>query len=90
MTTLVVGASGATGRLLVGQLLKRGEKVRIIVRSPNKLPEFFKKNDNVSVIPASVLDLSDDEMTHHVKGCVKQHSKGTNEYTRNTVKTKIR
>ncbi|GEM_PF-6300437 len=27
MTTLVVGASGATGRLLVEQLLKRGQNV---------------------------------------------------------------
>ena len=69
MTILVVGASGATGRLLVGQLLNRGQKVKIIVRSPDKLPEFFQNNDNLSVIHASVLDLSDTEMTHHVKGC---------------------
>ena len=33
MTTLVVGASGATGRLLVEQLLNRGEVVKIIVPS---------------------------------------------------------
>ena len=32
MTVLVVGASGATGRQLVSQLLKRGLKVKIIVR----------------------------------------------------------
>jgi nucleoside-diphosphate-sugar epimerase len=69
MTTLVVGASGATGRLLVGHLLNRGQKVRIIVRSPSKLPEFFQNNDNLSVIHASVLDLSDSEMTRHVNGC---------------------
>ena len=69
MTILVVGASGATGQLLVEQLLKRGRKVRVIVRSPDKLPEFFEHSDNLSVIPASVLDLGDDEMTHHVKGC---------------------
>jgi nucleoside-diphosphate-sugar epimerase len=69
MTTLVVGASGATGQLLVGQLLGRGQKVKIIVRSPDKLPEFFQNNDNLSVIHASVLDLSDSEMTRHVDGC---------------------
>jgi nucleoside-diphosphate-sugar epimerase len=69
MTTLVVGASGATGRLLVEQLLNRGQKVRVIVRSPEKLPEYFQNNDNLSVIPASVLDLSDAEMTRHVNGC---------------------
>lgn len=69
MTTLVVGASGATGRLLVEQLLNRGQNVRVIVRSPGNLPEFLKNHDNMSVIQASVLDLSDAEMAQHVKGC---------------------
>ena len=69
MTTLVVGASGATGQLLVGQLLNRGQKVKIIVRSPDKLLEFFQNNDNLSVIHASVLDIGDSEMTRHVNGC---------------------
>ena len=69
MTTLVVGASGATGRLLVEQLLKRGQKVRVIVRSPEDLAEFLRDHDNMAVIQASVLDLSDTEMAQHVKGC---------------------
>ncbi len=69
MTTLVVGASGATGQLLVGQLLNRGQKVKIIVRSPDKLLEFFQNNDNLSVIHASVLDIGDSEMTRYVNGC---------------------
>lgn len=69
MTTLVVGASGATGRLLVEQLLKRGQNVRAMVRSPGNLPEFLQNHDNLSVIHASVLDLSDAEMAQHVKGC---------------------
>jgi nucleoside-diphosphate-sugar epimerase len=69
MTTLVVGASGATGRLLVEQLLSRGQAVRMIVRDPDALPEAIKNHDNVSVISASVLDLDDTEMARHVKGC---------------------
>jgi hypothetical protein len=69
MSTLVVGASGATGQLLVKQLLNRGQMVKIIVRSPDKLPEFFRNNDNLHVINASVLDLSDTEMTDHVNEC---------------------
>ena len=69
MTTLVVGASGATGRLLVEQLLNRGQIVKVIVRSPDKLPEVVKNHDKLSVIHASVLDLSDAEMTQHVNGC---------------------
>jgi nucleoside-diphosphate-sugar epimerase len=69
MTTLVVGASGATGRLLVEQLLNRGQAVRIIVRVVNTLPETIKNHDGVSVIRASVLELEDAEMAEHVKGC---------------------
>ena len=69
MTTLIVGASGVTGRLLVEQLLNRGQSVKIIVRDVNSLPETIKNHDNVSIIQASVLELSDAEMTQHVKGC---------------------
>lgn len=69
MTTLVVGASGATGRLLVEQLLNRGHVVRVIVRSPDKLPESITNHDNLSVIQASILQLSDAEMAQHVSGC---------------------
>ncbi len=69
MTTLVVGASGATGRLLVEELLNRGENVKAIVRSPDKLPEAVKDHDHLTVIRASVLDLSDAEMAEHVNGC---------------------
>jgi nucleoside-diphosphate-sugar epimerase len=69
MTTLVVGASGATGRLLVEQLLKRGQIVRAIVRSPDRLPESLRNDPNVTVICASVLELSDAEMAQHVSGC---------------------
>ncbi len=77
MTTLVVGASGATGRLLVEQLCDRGQNVRVIIRSPdrvafplgNRLPENLRHHDNLSVIHASVLDLSDVEMAQHVNEC---------------------
>jgi len=69
MTVLVVGASGATGRLLVRQLLDRGRNVRAIVRSPERLPEDIRSRANFSVIPASLLELSDVEMSRHVDGC---------------------
>jgi hypothetical protein len=69
MTILVVGASGATGRLLVEQLLERGECVKIIVRSTENLPEIVRNHKNLSVIRASVLDLSDADMAEHVREC---------------------
>lgn len=69
MATFVVGASGATGRLLVEQLLNRGQKVKVVVRSLEKLPDEVKNHENLSVIHASILDLSDAEMARHVNGC---------------------
>jgi len=67
MTVLVVGATGATGRLLVGQLLDRGHQVRVIVRSPDRLPAAVR--DRAAVTQAAVLDLGDAEMAEHVRGC---------------------
>lgn len=69
LTTFVVGASGATGRLLVEQLLSRGQKVKTVVRSLDSLPESIKSHDNLSVVHASVLDLNDTEIAQYVKGC---------------------
>lgn len=69
MTTLVVGASGATGRLLVEHLLNCEQNVKIVVRSPNTLPETLKNHDRLSVIHASVLELSATELTQHVSDC---------------------
>jgi nucleoside-diphosphate-sugar epimerase len=69
MTTLVVGASGTTGKLLVEQLLIRGEHVKIIVRTLNSLSESIKNNEYVSIICANILDLNDIEMIQHIKGC---------------------
>ncbi|HSW00743.1 MAG TPA: NAD(P)-binding oxidoreductase [Sedimentisphaerales bacterium] len=68
-TILVVGASGATGRLLVEQLLGRGCRVKAAVRSPDRLSEALRRHDRLTVICASVLDLSDAEMARHVGGC---------------------
>ncbi len=69
MNILIVGASGATGRLLTEELLNRGQFVKVIVRSPDKLPAAIGNHDNLSVIQASILDLSDAELAQHVKGC---------------------
>ncbi len=66
---LVIGGTGATGRLLVQQLLERGQEVRAIVRSPDKLPEVVRKHAHLTVIHASLLGLGDAEMAQHVKGC---------------------
>lgn len=69
MKTLVVGASGATGKQLVEQLLAKGNHVKVVVRSPEKLPESCKDNQKLEIIAASILELSDKEMIDYVGGC---------------------
>ena len=69
MTTLVVGASGATGRHLVQQLLNSGQNVKVIVRSPEKVPESWKTNDRLSLIQGSISDINEDEMAEYLQDC---------------------
>lgn len=69
MKTLVVGASGATGKQLVEQLLKLGGEVKVIVRSPDALPTSWKHNAKITIIKGSVLDLTENEIEEHLIGC---------------------
>ena len=69
MPTLILGASGATGRLLADQLLSGGESVRLVVRSADRLPDRIRDHASASITEASVLDLSDAEMKSLASGC---------------------
>jgi nucleoside-diphosphate-sugar epimerase len=69
MTVLIAGASGATGLLLVRQLLDRGVSVRAIVRAPESFIKAVGAHERLSVVHAAVLDLSDAELIQHVNGC---------------------
>jgi nucleoside-diphosphate-sugar epimerase len=69
MTTLVAGASGETGKHLVEQLLKSKQKVKVIVRSTEKLPESWQNNDLLTIIQANILDISVDKMAEYVQDC---------------------
>lgn len=62
---LVVGESGATGRLLVEQLLDQGVDVISIVRSLDVLPD----NPNLLKPQTSVYRLTRSEMAAYIKGC---------------------
>ncbi len=67
MKILVVGASGATGKLLVEQLLNRDQKVKIIVRSDEIFSDSVKNHKNLEIVKASLLELSDSELEIQVK-----------------------
>lgn len=69
MTVLVLGASGATGRRLVAQLLARGESVRIVVRPDSEFPEALLRDARLTLVRAEFLALTDDEIAELVAGC---------------------
>ena len=72
MKVLVVGATGNTGKHVVQMLLDKGESVTVIARSKEKMLGLLKKEDygdKLTVVEASILDLTDEEMTKHTKGC---------------------
>jgi putative NADH-flavin reductase len=70
MTVLVLGATGATGKLVVKQLLDRGERVRAIVRFPEKLPEAIRSHGKFSLITAADISrISRSEMAEYLEGC---------------------
>ena len=68
-TVLILGATGKTGSSLVKQSLDLGHTVRVIVRSRQRLPEAVFEHPNITVIEASILDLSAQQLSDAAKGC---------------------
>ena len=69
MTTLILGASGATGKRLVEQLLIMKQNVKVIVRPTSKIPDSWNNNEQITIIKTCVSDVSEDEMANHLEGC---------------------
>jgi nucleoside-diphosphate-sugar epimerase len=69
LTTLVAGASGATGRWLVKHLLDRGQDVRAVVRTPEAMPDALKGHPRLSVVRGSILELDDAQLARLVEAC---------------------
>lgn len=68
-TVLVLGATGATGRLLVAELLARGARVRVVVRSEEGLPPDVRAHPGIDITRAAILRLSEEELVRLVDGC---------------------
>ena len=58
MTILLVGASGATGRLLLAELLRRGHHVKAVVRPSSRLPDDLAPHPALTLVRASLLELA--------------------------------
>jgi NAD(P)-dependent dehydrogenase (short-subunit alcohol dehydrogenase family) len=69
MTVLIVGASGATGQLLVAELLARGLGVKAVVRSADRLPDNLRQHPALNVVETNLLELGDAEVQKLARGC---------------------
>lgn len=68
-TVLVVGATGATGRRLVVQLLAWGHRVRAIVRDADRLPADIRSYAGIELIEGSPLELDEAVLIEVVRDC---------------------
>ena len=66
---LVVGASGATGKLLVADLLKRDTEVTAIVRASSSLKSTFENHPNYHEVSASITEMPDNALSPLLKDC---------------------
>jgi nucleoside-diphosphate-sugar epimerase len=69
MKALVLGASGATGKLVVQQLLKKNIQVRIVVRESAIIPGQISDNKSVEVIKGNINDFEISKINDLVKDC---------------------
>ena len=69
MKVLVAGATGATGRLLIEQLLARDHHVKAIVRTSATLPQSLLEHQALSIIQESISTVSVTHMAEWVDGC---------------------
>lgn len=69
MTTLVVGASGATGKLLVEQLLKSGQRVKAIIRSSSSIPDHWNNMAQLEIIRGNSTEIPVEKLSEYVADC---------------------
>ena len=66
---LIVGASGATGKLLVADFLERNIEVIAIVRGSSSLKNVYGNHGNYHEVTASISELPDNELLPYITGC---------------------
>jgi len=66
---LILGASGATGRLLVEILLQKGVEVIAIVRNANSLSNIANHHTDLQIVERNVSEMSEDDLAQYIKEC---------------------
>jgi len=59
MKILIVGSTGATGRLLVNQLLSKGHEVKAFARNNKNFTDETIRNKNLEIVCESCSNIAD-------------------------------
>lgn len=66
---LVLGANGATGRLLVEILLKKGVEVIAIVRNAKTLTTVIASSSNLHIVEKNITEMPEGELEQYIREC---------------------
>lgn len=66
---LVLGASGATGRLLVKKLLQKGAEVIAIIRNADSLTNIDRLHLSLKIVEANISEMSEIDLAQYLKEC---------------------
>lgn len=66
---LVLGASGATGQLLVQMLIQKGVDVITIVRHANSLINMDSSHPALQIVEAAISEIPESDLTQHLAEC---------------------
>ena len=69
MKILILGASGATGKLVTMQFVKRKINVRILVRENAFLPKEILESANVEILKGNICDFNNEQILSLLKDC---------------------
>ena len=69
MKTLVLGASGATGKLVVSQLLERNLPTKIVVRESATIPNNIAEAKDIEIVKGNIDDFTTDQIQKLVLDC---------------------
>jgi nucleoside-diphosphate-sugar epimerase len=69
MKILVLGASGATGKLVVEQLLDNNIQTRIVIREHAQLPEKSSGNKNLEIVRGNIDNFTAEELRSIMQDC---------------------
>ena len=66
---LVLGSSGATGKLVITQLLKQSVEVVAILRPSSNLPVETSSQSKLKIIKTEITELQENELVHYLQDC---------------------